>query len=79
MPLARHAGHHQPAAVQHAQEVVQLLEGDLLRGEFVLEALLDLVQARLAVEHLQDGVFFLLEAEVVQAHRVLDHPVGAPR
>ncbi len=75
--LAGHVGHHQPAAVQHAQELLQLLQRDLLRRELGLEPLLDLVQAGLAVEHLQDGVFLLLEAEVVQAHRVLHHPVAA--
>ena len=38
-----------------------------------------LISSRLvcAVEHLQDGVLFLLEAEVVQADRVLHHPVAA--
>ena len=38
-----------------------------------------LISSRLvvAVEHLQDGVFLLLEAEVVQPDRVLDDPVAA--
>ena len=31
--LAGHVGHHQPAAVQHAQELLQLLQRDLLRRE----------------------------------------------
>ena len=77
LALARRGGQHQPAAVQHAQELLQLLEGDFLRGKLVLETLLDLVQAGFAVEHLQDRVFFLLEAEVVQPDRLLDDPVGA--
>ena len=76
-PLAGHVGHHQPAAVQHAQKLLQFLQGDLLRGELLLESLLDFVQAGLAVEHLEDGVFFLLEAIVLQAHRVLHHPIAA--
>ena len=77
MALARRVGHHQPAAVQHAQELLQLLQGDLLRRELGLEPVLDLVEAGLAIEHLQDGVFFVLEAIVIQPHRFLYHPVAA--
>ena len=44
-----------------------------------LELDLDLVEARLAVEHLQDRVLFLLKAEVVQADRLLDHPIELPQ
>ena len=68
---------HQPAAVQHAQELLQLVQRDFLRGKFGLEAVFDLVQADVAVEHLQDGVFFFLEAEVVQSDGFLDDPVAA--
>ena len=75
--LARRVGEHQPAAVQHADEVLQLLDADRLRRELGFEPLGDLVEARLAVEHLQDGELFFLEAEVLQADRVLHHPVGA--
>ncbi len=32
-----------------------------------------------AVEHVQDGVLFLLEAVVVQPHRLLHHPVRPPQ
>ena len=46
-------------------------------GKLALEPLGDLVEARLAVEHLQDRVLFFLEAEVLQADRVLDDPVDA--
>ena len=66
----------QPAAVQHAQKLLQLFQRDFLRGIFGLEAFFDLVQAGVAVEHLQDGVFFLLEAEVVQADGLFDDPVA---
>ena len=75
-PLARRADHHQPAAVQHAEKLLQFFQGDLLRGKFGLEALLDFVQADVPVEHLQDGVFLLLEAIVVQADGLLDDPVA---
>ena len=44
-------------------------------GKQLLELDLDFVEARLAVEHLQDGVLFFLEAEVVQPDRLLDHPI----
>ena len=75
--LPAHGGDHQPAAVQHAQELLQLVERDLLRGELGLEPVLDLVEARVAVEPSEDGVLLFLEAEVVQPDRVLDDPVAA--
>ena len=77
--LPRHAGEDQPAAVQHAQETVQLFQRDLLRRILLLETVLDLVQAGLAVEPVEDGVFFFLKAEVGQPHGVLDHPVALPQ
>ena len=76
MALAGHVGHDQPAAVQHAQKLLQLFQRDLLRRELGLEAFLDLVQAGLAVDHVEDGEFLVLEAEVVQPHRLLDDPVA---
>ncbi len=75
--LAAHAGDHQPAAVQHAEELLQLVEGDLLRRKFVLKAVFELVEAHLPVQPVQQGVFLFLETEVGQAHRVLDDPVAA--
>ena len=75
--LPRRVGQHQAAAVEHADEVLQLLDADGLRRELGLEPLGDVVEARLAVEHLQDGELFFLEAEVLQAHRVLHDPVDA--
>ena len=75
LALAGDVGDHQAAAVQHADELLQLFDRDLLRRKRPLELDLDLVQARLAVEHLQDGVLFFLKAEVVQPDRLLDHPV----
>jgi hypothetical protein len=77
LALASHGGDHQPAAVQHPQELLQLVERDLLRRELGLEALLDLVHARLPVEHLEDRELLLLEAVVVQPDRVLHDPVAA--
>ena len=70
-------GDHQPAAVQHADELLQLFDADRLRRELALEPLGDFVEARLAVEHLQDGVLFFLEAEVLQADGLLHDPVDA--
>ena len=63
---------HQPAAVQHAEKLLHFLQGDLLRGKFGLESLLDLVQAVFAVG--QNRVFLLLEAIVLQPDGVLDDP-----
>ncbi len=77
LPLAGRIGEHQAAAVQHADELLQLLGADRLRREFALEALGDLVEARVAVEHLQDGEFLFLEAVILQADRILHDPVQA--
>ena len=44
-------------------------------GNSLLELLLHVVQAGLAVEHFEDGELFLLKAEVVQPDRLLDDPV----
>ncbi len=71
-------GQDQPAAVQRADEVLQLLDGDLVRRELGLEGVLDLIQAGVAVQHLQDEELPFLEAEVLQADRVLDHPAHPP-
>ena len=75
--LAGSFGKHQPALVQHADKVAQLFQLDLLRWELGFELVLDIVQAALAVDHLQDGVLFLLETEVVQPDRILDNPIRA--
>ena len=77
-PLARHVGDHQPAAVQHADELAELFEADLLRGELLFELPLEIVEAALPVEHLQQGEFFFLKAEVVQPDRVFDDPIRLP-
>jgi hypothetical protein len=61
--------------MQRADKIAQLFDRDLLRRKELLEFDFDLVEARLAVEHLQDRVFFFLKAEVVQAHRLLHDPV----
>ena len=75
LALAGGVGDHQPAAVEHADELLQLLGADRLRRKVALEAFGDFVEARLAVEHLQDRVFFFLEAVVLQADGIFDDPV----
>ena len=39
LALARHAGNHQAAAVQHADQAAQFFEGDFLRRKLLFEAL----------------------------------------
>jgi hypothetical protein len=75
LALAGGIGDHQPAAVKHADELLQLLGADGLRRKLALEALGDFVEARLAVEHLQDRKFLFLKAEILQSHRVLHNPI----
>ncbi len=75
--LARYVGHHQPAAMKHAQELLQLVESDFLGRKIVFEPFLDFVHADRAVEHLQDGEFFFLKTEVLQTHGIFHHPVGS--
>ena len=45
LALAAHGGDHQPAAVQHAEELLEFFQGDLLRGKLLFEAVLQLVEA----------------------------------
>ena len=78
LALPGRVGDHQPAAVQHADELLQLLGANRLRRKLALETIGDLVQARLPVEHLQNGELFFLEAEVLQADWVFHHPVNPP-
>ena len=56
-------------------ELLQILESDLLRCELVLEAVLDRIQAGVAIQPLQDRKLFVVEAEVIQPDRLLDDPV----
>jgi hypothetical protein len=72
--LAGRLADHQAAAVQHADELQQIVKGDLLRGEFALELVLDVLQARAAVEHAEDRVLLFVKAEVVEPDRLLHHP-----
>ena len=75
LALAGGVGDHQPAAVQHADELLQLFGADRLRREVALETLGDFVEARLAVEHLQDRVLFFFEAVVLQPDGILHDPI----
>ena len=63
--------------MQHADEILQFLQRDRLRCELGLELVLEFVEARVPVEHLQDGELLLLEAVILQANRLLDDPVRA--
>ena len=78
LALAGGVGDHQAAAVQHADELLQLFGADRLRREVALEPLGDFVEARLAVEHLQDRVLLFLEAVVLQADGILHDPIEPP-
>ena len=75
LALAGGVGDHQAAAVEHADELLQLLGADGLRREVAFETLGDFVEARVAVEHLQDRVLFFFEPVVLQADGVFDDPV----
>ncbi len=77
LSLAAHGGDHQPAAMQHAEELLQLVKSHFLRRKLVFEAVLELVEADAAVQPVQEGVFLFLEAGVGQTHRVLHDPVAA--
>jgi hypothetical protein len=50
--------------VEHRQKLVQLARREPLWGETAIEFLLDLLDARSAVEHLQQRVLFFLKTKV---------------
>ena len=76
-PLALHTDDDQAAAVELTEELLQFFQRDLLGRELRLELVFDLVHARLAVEHLEDGELLLLEAIVVKSDRVLHYPIAS--
>src|SRR4051794_28916311 len=78
LPLTRRIGNHQAAAVQHPNELLQLFCADGLRRKVAFESIGDLIETRLAIEHLQDGVLLLFEAEVLQANGVFNDPIDSP-
>src|SRR5688572_13419585 len=75
LALSGRIGDDKATAVQHADELLQLFRANCLRRKIALEALGNFVEARLAVEHLQDGEFFFLKTVVLQPDGVLDHPI----
>ena len=61
-----------------ANELLQLFSANRLRRKLPLKLLGNFVEARLAIEHLQNGELFLLEPKVLQRNRVLHHPINPP-
>ena len=83
-PLARAVADDEPTAVEGGHETGQFLDRDAAGGEAGLELLLEPLQARLAVEHVEEGILLGAEAEIAQRDRVFHDPpdlplVGLPR
>ncbi len=55
-----------PLAMQHADELLQVLQSDPLRRESGLKRIADRLHARFSIEHTKDGVFFFMKAKVVE-------------
>ena len=75
-PLTAGVGDDQSASVQHADELLQVLERDPLGRELGLEPLLDCLQRCFAIEHVEDGKLLLVESEIVESDGFLDDPVN---
>jgi len=58
-------------------ELLQVAERDLLRRELLFKLRLDLLQAGVSVQHAEDGVFFFVEAIIIQPDGFLDDPKRA--
>ena len=77
-PLPRPIAHDQAAAVERGHEPGQLVERDPTRRKAGLELLLELFEAGLPVEHVEEGVFLGTETEIGERDRILHHPPGLP-
>jgi hypothetical protein len=64
--------------MEHADEMLQIGEGDLLRREIFFELFLDALHARLTIEHAEDRVFLFVKPEVGEPDRLFDDPVDSP-
>jgi hypothetical protein len=64
--------------VQHANEAAQLFERNFLRRELLFELAAQNIQAGLAIEPIQNGEFFFLKAEVIQADGIFHNPELPP-
>ena len=83
-PLPRSVADDQAAAVERGHEAGQFFDGDPAGRETGLELLLEPLQARLAIEHVEEGILLGAEAEIAQRNRILHDPpdlplVGLPR
>ena len=75
--LAGRFGDDQALGMQDADERLQLLQAQPPWSELPLKSLLDVIQARRAVQHLQNAEFLVAELVVAQRDRILDAPVPA--
>ncbi len=74
--LPRSVGDDQAASMQHADKMLQVLQGDPLRGVILFKSVLDVLVTRIPVQHLQDRKLFFLKTKVLEPHRLLNDPVG---
>ena len=63
--------------MEHADKILQFFDADRLRRELGLELFSDFFEARLPVEHLQNGEFLFLEPKVLQPNGVFHDPIDA--
>ena len=74
--MSRRITDHQSAAVQHSDELLQVAKRDLLRREALFETVLDLLQADVPVQHVQNVELFVMEPKVLESDRFFDDPVA---
>ncbi len=64
--------------MQHADEAAQFFQRNFLWCELLFEAMPQIVEARQAIEPIQDRKFFFLKTEVIQPDRIFDNPILPP-
>ena len=77
-PLPRSVSDNQARAMERSDKPGQFLDCDPPGRKPGLESLLELLEARLPVEHLKQRIFLGPEPEVVQRDRVFDDEPGLP-
>ena len=68
----------QAATVKHANELLQILQGNALRCKFCLKGFPNLLKRGLSIQHIENGKLLLVKAEVVESYRFFHDPIRTP-
>jgi hypothetical protein len=64
----------QSALVELSEEMLQFVEGNLLRRKFFFKGFFDFIKTMISIEKLEQDIFFFLEAKVPRTNGVFENP-----